>query len=164
MRITPIVLIAAASLSSSAFAAPEAVMSDLTGLNVLTTLARALGVTISAVDMTAINATSNAYLRSIASVTLAGQLRLSSQVFARLVQSSGVPVDAQLVTQAVMQATSGQELLTSAVMELLRRHPELLVLNARVFSSLINNAASVAHLNAILEEARTPVTARGGGK
>jgi len=157
MRITPIVLIAAASLSSSAFAAPEAVMSDLTGLNVLTTL-------VSAVDMTAINATSNAYLRSIASVTLAGQLRLSSQVFARLVQSSGVPVDAQLVTQAVMQATSGQELLTSAVMELLRRHPELLVLNARVFSSLINNAASVAHLNAILEEARTPVTARGGGK
>jgi len=160
LALTPIKPATVTAKAQSATVTP----SSLTGLQVLQNLAKAQGVALSSAEVNAIRTTPNAYLKTAAAGQLREDLRVSPDVFASLIRSASVPVSAELATQAVLQAVSGQDLVAGSVAALVAQNPSLLVTSVGTLASVITDAASLANLNAVVEAAKQPVTARGGGK
>ena len=158
MRLIALTVLTA--VSAPALATP----SSLTGLDVIVNIAKARGVVVDSFMQNLIQRHPGVFLNTSNAGVLARDLRVSPQVLSALVMSAGTPVSAELATQAVMQSVSGKELLLDAIQKLLEQNPGLLVINIGSFRVVITNAALLAELNAIVAEARKPVTARGGRK
>jgi len=157
---TSVVIIALAV----AGAAAASTVSTLTGFQVLSNIAKARGVVISSRDASTLTTAPGIFLQTAAASGLASDLQLSPQVFGALVRSANRPVSAELATQATMQAISGRNLLANDIAKLVEKNPGLLVANVTAFAAVINNAALLSQINAVVETSKQPVTARGGGK
>ena len=139
-------------------------MSTVTGLQVLTAIANARGVTLEASVGKAMLQGPSSYLKTPDAASRAEELRLTPDVFSALVNNAGVSVTTLLASQAVAQALSGKALLLAEIKLLLQKNPQLAVINIAVLRNIINDPVVLARINDIILKARTPVTARGGGR
>lgn len=137
-------------------------MSSLTGFQVLSAIANARGVSLDSSIGTAMLYHPASYLKTPEAPVLAEQLRVTPEVFSALVNSAGIPVTTLLATQAVMQAQTGRALLLAEIALLIKNNPQLAVINIATFRAIISDPVILARINAIILEARKPVTARGG--